>query len=425
MSELGDRLRALMEEKGVTAEELGRAGGIAADTVRQILAGDIERPPDRRLRGFARVLDVSFDNLLRLIPEDKREQSREEAAGFDGAAGAVVLAAAAPDWIQLMPAGDIRTRDGDDRGPWRLGDAQAVIERSRGAADSLAVDYDHQTDFTRKSGNAAPAAGWIAELQARDDGIWGRVEWTPKAKAAIEAREYRFISPVFTFDKKTRAVTRILRAGLTNDPALNLKALANREGGSEEEQMDDLLKKLRQILALADDADEAAICSAVKDAAATAKAAGDEKPLAGVAKALGLAETASAEEVETAAATATAGAAKAGDRDEIAGRLAKLEDDRASEKAEAGVDEAIKAGKLTPAQRDWAIGYAKGKPDEFATFIGSQPVIVEPGAQILGGKRPKGADGLTADELAVCQTMGLDPEDFKKTRDSERQAEGV
>lgn len=35
----------------------------------------------------------------------------------------------------------------------------------------------------------------------RDGAIWGRVEWTERAAAAIRAREYRFLSPSFGFDK--------------------------------------------------------------------------------------------------------------------------------------------------------------------------------------------------------------------------------
>ena len=61
-----------MEEKSVTAEQMGRAAGITAGTVTQILRGEIFRPPDRRLEGFARVLGVSLQRLLNAIPETIR-----------------------------------------------------------------------------------------------------------------------------------------------------------------------------------------------------------------------------------------------------------------------------------------------------------------------------------------------------------------
>lgn len=381
------------------------------------------------------------------------------AAAFDRASCAVDLAGDVPEWIQLMPLGEIRTRGTDTRGPWKLSDPAAVIKASQAVLDKLPIDYDHQTDFTRESGNAAPAAGWIVELQARDDGIYARVEWTDRGRAAIAAKEYRFISPVFTYDKKTREVATIHRAGLVNDPALFLKALASRRASSEEDHMDELLKKLREILGLAGDADEKAVCAAAetlaesgkvllaiakvaglkKDAevgeietavakavkAAGAKAGGADAQLTGIAKALGLKEDASVEDIETAAAKATAAAANAGDRDELAGRLAKLEDTNATAAAETAADAAIKAGKLIPAQRDWAIAQAKKDPEGFESFLETQPVIVAPGTKLPGGKPPKGGDGLTADELALCKRHGLKPEDYKKARDDESEEENA
>jgi hypothetical protein len=50
-SKLGDRLRPLMEEKGISTAQLTEAGGIDGRTMQSILRGDIERPPDRRVPG--------------------------------------------------------------------------------------------------------------------------------------------------------------------------------------------------------------------------------------------------------------------------------------------------------------------------------------------------------------------------------------
>ncbi len=71
---LGDRLarfvKRQMEQKGVTVAELGRAAGIAEGTVRAIISGEIVRPPDGRLEGFARALGVSADRLKSLANQD-------------------------------------------------------------------------------------------------------------------------------------------------------------------------------------------------------------------------------------------------------------------------------------------------------------------------------------------------------------------
>ncbi|GHT89484.1 hypothetical protein AGMMS49543_28660 [Betaproteobacteria bacterium] len=48
-----------------------------------------------------------------------------------------------------------------------------------------------------------------------------QVEWTEAAKSAIQADEYRYISPVFTYAPKTGEVISLYNAALTNVPALD------------------------------------------------------------------------------------------------------------------------------------------------------------------------------------------------------------
>jgi len=91
---------------------------------------------------------------------------------------------APPDWIQLIPAGSFRGRDG--RGPYVLDDPGAVIAATNALRmrAGIPIDYDHATDFAAPNGNPAPAAGWITEFAIRDGAIWGRVEWTERAANA-------------------------------------------------------------------------------------------------------------------------------------------------------------------------------------------------------------------------------------------------
>jgi phage I-like protein len=123
--------------------------------------------------------------------------------------------------IRLLPMGTIVTRDG--RGPYRLDDlahAQAVVTASLAGAGStqIPIDYDHQIPFGARDGvgGQAPASGWITALSAEADGVWASVEWTNAATAKIKAREYRYISPFFSFEKDTGRVTRIWNAALVN-----------------------------------------------------------------------------------------------------------------------------------------------------------------------------------------------------------------
>jgi phage I-like protein len=180
---------------------------------------------------------------------------------------ALALAATANEsqeeqWIHLMPSGEFSGRDG--RGPWAMHNADAVIAASAAFAGKkpIPVDYDHQIDMATKNGHPAPAAGWIKQLQARADGLWGLVEWTAKASAHLDAKEYRYLSPVFNHTPSGE-VTRVLRAALTNNPALELTALASAQGADMQAQ--DPRVELCSLLGLANNADMTAIVQAVRD----------------------------------------------------------------------------------------------------------------------------------------------------------------
>ncbi len=101
-----------------------------------------------------------------------------------------------------------------------VGDADAVVRATRALINDLPIDYEHQTQNATPSGQPAPAAGWVKDLQVRGDGIYGRLGWTDRSRTMIDPREYRFLSPVFEYDPRTREITRIQMAGSTNDPAL-------------------------------------------------------------------------------------------------------------------------------------------------------------------------------------------------------------
>lgn len=79
-TKLGNYLMAQMESKDVTAAQMGRAAGISESTVGQILRGEIERPPDNRLQGFARALNVSFATIMNQLPENLRKQVGSDVA---------------------------------------------------------------------------------------------------------------------------------------------------------------------------------------------------------------------------------------------------------------------------------------------------------------------------------------------------------
>lgn len=128
--------------------------------------------------------------------------------------------------IRILPPGLFRASDGRPVGlaGWKIDAASAArIVSDLAIRDDLVVDYDHQTMMAKENGQPAPAAGWFNRVVWREgEGLFAvDVKWTDKAKQMIAAQEYRFISPVFSFDAETGQVERLLALGLTNNPALS------------------------------------------------------------------------------------------------------------------------------------------------------------------------------------------------------------
>ena len=315
--------------------------------------------------------------------------------------------AAPPQWIQLIPAGSFRGRDG--RGPYLLADPGAVIA----ATDALRmqagipVDYDHATDFAAPNGTPAPAAGWIIGLAIRHGAIWGRVEWTARAARAIRAHEYRYISPVFQYSPGDGVITRLLRAGLTNNPNLYLTAIC--AAGDEDNKMENFLKQLREMLGLAADASIEDILAQLRAALAAADGEGDhddDDASAHRARGFDPARYVAVDEFQKALT-----------------ELNTLKTERARERARHAVDTAIRSGKLVPAHREWAIAYCAADPAGFENFAARQPVVL-PGESKLGGDpraafaRSGASAMLSPTEIAICGLLGVTTGDFLQRKGS-------
>jgi phage I-like protein len=132
-----------------------------------------------------------------------------------------------PEWIQLLPAGP--SIQGADGRAWTLDDPAALIKAFQQRRQPLVVDWEHASEHRAPQGLEAPAAGWVDQLEVRDGALWGHVDWTPKAAQQIQAREYRYLSPVFTYRKDTLQVVALTSVALTNQPNLDLQALNRKE----------------------------------------------------------------------------------------------------------------------------------------------------------------------------------------------------
>lgn len=335
----------------------------------------------------------------------------------------VIDAATASDaaqsvWIQLIPAGSFAGRDG--RGPYDAGDLaamQAVVDNSlqRAGSTELVVDYDHQSVFGAIPGvgGRAPAAGWIKELQVRPDGIYGRVEWTTTAASAIRAGEYRYVSPVYTHTKAGKVLL-LVSAALTNTPNLDLNAVAASAQIAALHPGENM-EPIAQALGLAADADEAACLTAI--VALTAAHAA-------VIAAAGLAAGASTQDVVTAVQSARATAVPDPAKyvpievfTAVQSQLTQLQQQSGDDKASQAVEKVIKEGRLAPAQRDWAMSYAKSNLAGFETFAAALPKLVAAGGREETKGAPKsGDDALSDTDLAVMSALGMSREAFVAAR---------
>ena len=326
----------------------------------------------------------------------------------------VVANGAVKKRILLLPMGQVALRDG--RGPFQLDNlahAQEVIAATlewAGKTD-LMIDYDHQSlhAATPQVGGRAIAAGWITALEADDAGIWANVDWTAAAAAALEAREYRYVSPLF-YHFKNNKVQRLVNAGLVNIPAItDLPAVAAQASSLQPQENLVDFKKIAAALGLPETATEDEILAALAGMAVM-----PQPEMVAAAAALGLANTASLTEIVAAAAAAAPDPAKFMPMEAftpLQAQLATLNGERVDRLVAASVAE----GKLTPAQTAWAKSYALKDEAGFNSWLAGAPVIVAAGS-VIEGEIVATASALTETEQTVARTFGLTAAEFSAAK---------
>lgn len=151
----------------------------------------------------------------------------------------------APECVRLLPLGRISSEKGDF-----LVDAEsfrAMKEHMEHRGVDIVIDYGHQTLRDVQ----APAGGWVKGLVLKSNGIYGKVEWTQKARNYLRNREYRYLSPVVMVSRKGRKALQIHSVALTNTPAINgMVPIVNSLGAPLEAglQLDDCQKKICRML---------------------------------------------------------------------------------------------------------------------------------------------------------------------------------
>lgn len=316
----------------------------------------------------------------------------------------------APTWIMILPAGTVTLRD-QRRSPIAGGrqDLERIVAATQERLGNvqMVVDYDHAASRILQTGQPAKAAGWVQQIEARADGIYAQVEWTPAAQAAIKDREYRYVSPTFLIDKKSGQVRTIRNVALVNEPAIDMEPIA----ASLQPDNGDTMDKIAEALGLKADASKEDVLTALNARLATSTA---------ICAALGLKPDAQEEQIEAAVT-----ALKSDDIDPtkyvpvaqfktVMDELKGIKTDLASDRAEAQVEAAITSGKLAPAAKDWGLALAKTDPKAFADFVEVAPTLTEP--QLGGKKREAVEAALDETDRAVMAQLGLSEEDMLKSK---------
>lgn len=328
-----------------------------------------------------------------------------------------------PTEIKILPLGKVHSQKGDF-----IVDDESVEMIRRQFKDrklDLVIDYEHQT----LADVQAPAGGWIKDIYKGEDALIAKVEWTPKAAEYLKNKEYRYLSPVVLVRKRDQKATAIHSVALTNTPAIDgMFALVNSldiedisEGGN---TMD--WKELAKMLGLPETATEEEVKKAVADASAAMKQMKEleaKKPEDGgsdgegsqaevvanstILSMLGLSKDAKTEDV-----AASIMALKAGG-DDVQKEVRELKAAIQKKNAEEAVEMALKAGKITAAQKEWATEYALKDTDGFKGFVDKAPVVVPQGRMELKDAPASAEDGSDVD-VAILKGCGIDPEDVKK-----------
>ena len=307
-----------------------------------------------------------------------------------------------PEVIQLLPFGDISSTKGDFKVDAESYQLMCSAMQKHGV--DIVVDYEHQT----LSGGKAPAAGWIKELILADDRIDARVEWTPEAARYLANGEYRYTSPVLLARKTDGKAVKLLSLALTNTPAIDgMHPIINSDLFEEgDDDTMEFLKKLAELLGLTEAATEDEVVTALT--ALSQKCKEQDKLVVNsmLAPLLGIDAT---DDLATASTKALAlsqhvGFVPKADYDTVKSELDQL-------KGDGMVELALKSGKITPAQKEWAQTYVLADRDGFAKFLENAPAIVPMQTTQLA-TQPTTKIG--ADTLLVCSNMGLTEDDLKQ-----------
>lgn len=272
---------------------------------------------------------------------------------------------------------------------------QRIVNRLNEWGRDIVVDYRHES---MSECGTAEAAGWVKTktVAITKEGISAVIEWTDDAENLIKAKKYRFLSPVF--ESQNGEITGLLNLGLTNNPNIHsMPPLINQLQTKEIYMEQKICKPVKEALGLDDSATSEEVLNLITSLGAKRNEAQSIAGLLGDAVAvLGLTPDSSdavvRQKIVELSKTAVAS------RDETVDRL---------------VNDAVSAGKLRPALKEWAKRLAVADPDSLRLYIANSGPQIPLGIAI-DEKMGDAHEKQTESEKNVMRLLNINATDYKK-----------
>lgn len=306
----------------------------------------------------------------------------------------------APLWVPVLPAGPVLT--GVDGRGWKMSNPAALVATLNAVTLDRPIDINHSTELLGPKGEESPAVGWLkaGTFRIAENGqIEAQVEWTPRGKAIIEGREYRYVSPAIAYSRTDGEVMGLFSLGLVPRPNFTELPALNSETEPASLMTKEQLTALCAALGLAADAaPDTIIASATKlkaDHATALNAAVTPDISKFVPKA----------DYDVALNRATTAEQKLADQNKTALNAA----------ATALIDGAVKDGKIAPASKEFYLGLCASQEglDKVKTHLASAPKIITDGETATAKPADQGT-ALNAAALEVAAAFGNSADDLKK-----------
>lgn len=310
-----------------------------------------------------------------------------------------------PSELRLFAKGVTETT----KGPFIFDDEAARVTMARYrelGKDKLPFDYNHAMLAFIISPDSGKAAAWFVP-EVRNGELWATsIEWTPHALSALKDREYRFFSPAFRSHYESHRVTELINVALTNLPATkNQKPIVASDTFETDTNRNKPMNAILKLLGVNDENEAHTSLSQL------------------------LSERAS-----WTALLASAGTKTIAELSTVFSNLKKANEamttERTTEKRNARIAELSTAGRLAPAQHEFARELSDTAFESFVKTLPEGSIAPTPAAPTLAlsappsGARPTGRGvpvspatvTLSDEERELAKQFGQDPEALKTVK---------